>query len=152
MKLIYILIFSLTISFSTNTALGNQKQKITELACLSSAIYYESVGEPYAGKVAVGQVILERIKNPLYPNSVCTVISENQQFQWFNNQKLPIKVFDETKEIAEGVLAGNKQLRVVQGATHFHNLTVKPDWAKRMVHMATIGNHKFYKNKNNDRR
>lgn len=118
---------------------------------MSSAIYYESVGEPDRGKIAVAQVILERIKHPVYPNSVCTVISQDQQFPWFNNKNLPIKVFDETKEIAEQVLAGKNKLNVVQGATHFHNLSVRPDWAGKMIHITTIGNHRFYKNKNNGR-
>ena len=144
MKLIKTL---LLITFLSTPQIVNSSPspKITELACLSSAIYYESIGEPYAGKVAVAQAIIERIKHPVYPNTVCTVISEYQQFPWFNKINLPIKVFDETREIAENVLTGKTKIKPAQGATHFHSVKVKPTWAKKMIHVKTIGNHRFYK-------
>jgi spore germination cell wall hydrolase CwlJ-like protein len=127
--------------------MSDVQAKASELACLSSAIYYESVGEPFDGQVAVAHSIIERKNNPKkYPKSVCTIISEYRQYPWFNRLNLPIKVFDETKKIAEEVLAGKIQSKA-QGATHFHSTKVNPKWSKEMIHITTIGNHKFYKEK-----
>lgn len=138
-----------TICFGLNVGVVQAKPtSINELACLSSAIYYEAIGEPFAGQVAVAHSILERKKHPSrYPKSVCTVISEYRQYPWFNRLNLPIKVFPETKKIAEDVLAG-KTANNVKGATHFHSVKVRPHWAKEMKHVATIGNHKFYSENN----
>lgn len=141
MNLFKILIIAGSLFFSTTSQVT---QAATELACLSSAIYYESNTEPYAGKVAVALTIIERKNHKKYANSICTVISEYQQFPWFNRLDLPIKVFDETKKIAEDALAG-KIKSVAPGATHFHSVKIKPTWSKDMTHITTIGNHRFYK-------
>src|SRR5690606_7988208 len=45
-----------------------------ELRCMATAIYFEARGEPYRGQVAVGQVIMNRIRSPLYPNTICGVV------------------------------------------------------------------------------
>lgn len=147
-SIITILVASLFLS--STTALGSFKPQVSDLACLSSTIYYESVGESLAGQIAVAQTVIERKNHPSkYPKSICTVISQYQQYPWFNNTRLPIKVFEETKQIAQDVLAGKTRSKA-HGATHFHSVKVKPTWAREMKHVATIGNHKFYKENNNN--
>ena len=50
----------------------------SELKCLATAIYFEARGEPEEGQIAVAQVVLNRLKNPAYPNTICGVVYQNK--------------------------------------------------------------------------
>ncbi len=50
----------------------------SELKCLATAIYFEARGEPEEGQLAVAQVVLNRVKNPAYPNTICGVVYQNK--------------------------------------------------------------------------
>ena len=49
-----------------------------ELWCLATAIYFEARGESYRGQVAVAQVVLNRVKDHRYPDTICGVVFQNQ--------------------------------------------------------------------------
>lgn len=59
------------------------------ITCLAIAIYFEARGEPDVGQVAVGNVILNRTRDPRFPNDVCSVITQGPTHKW--NQQYPIK-------------------------------------------------------------
>lgn len=70
-----------------------------EATCLARAMFYEARGEGKSGQRAVGNVIINRAAFPTYfPNSICGVIAQRGQFQWYHNAKLRGgKVFSPTK-------------------------------------------------------
>lgn len=49
--------------------------------CLATAIYFEARGESYRGQVAVAQVVRNRVKHKAYPNSICSVVFQNQSWK-----------------------------------------------------------------------
>ncbi|RYH07886.1 MAG: cell wall hydrolase, partial [Alphaproteobacteria bacterium] len=125
-----------------------------ELWCMATAIYFESRGEAYRGQVAVGQVVMNRVAHPLYPDTICGVVFQNQskrnacQFS-FACDGIPEKVSDgkswkQAQEIAAGVVSGKEYLPEVGYATHYHATYVRPTWAPRMKKVTKIGLHVFY--------
>jgi spore germination cell wall hydrolase CwlJ-like protein len=126
-----------------------------QLWCLSTAIYFEARGESYRGQVAVAQVVLNRVKDHRYPNTICGVVYQNQtrrnscQFS-FACDGIPERIDDQkswaqAEEIAAKVTAGELYLTEVADATHYHASYVRPAWAPRMTKVTQIGLHIFYK-------
>jgi len=125
----------------------------TALTCLTQAVYYEAANEPVAGKRAVAQVVLNRLKHPAYPNSVCSVVYEGVnrpvcQFSFTCDGSLlrkPLaRQWSESKEVARAALAGNVEPRV-GSATHYHADYVLPRWAYTLAKIDKIGSHIFYR-------
>ena len=110
--------------------------------CLALNIYSEARGEPYIGQYEVGQVVLNRVASKRWPNTVCEVVYQPHQFSW-TIKHFPLEdlnALDSSIAVANQVIADNKSTCV----DHYHNFTVKPNWAKKMTYTYTIGNHKFY--------
>ncbi len=126
-----------------------------ELWCLSTAIYFEARGESYRGQVAVAQVVLNRVKDHRYPDTICGVVYQNQhrrnscQFS-FACDGIPESINDATswaqaQDIARRYTSGELYLTEVGDATHYHATYVRPAWAPRMNKVTQIGLHVFYK-------
>jgi spore germination cell wall hydrolase CwlJ-like protein len=126
-----------------------------ELWCLATAIYFEARGESYRGQVAVAQVVLNRVKDHRYPNTICGVVFQNQnrrnacQFS-FACDGIPETIterrpWDQAEDIAGKVTRGELYLTEVGEATHYHATYVRPAWAPRMTKVTQIGLHVFYK-------
>lgn len=125
----------------------------TALKCLTQAIYYEAAREPLDGKRAVAQVVLNRLRHPAYPNSVCGVVYEgsNQrvcQFSFTCDGSLlraPMASYwAESRSVAEDALAGGTEPSVGT-ATHYHADYVLPKWAFTLSKITQIGAHIFYR-------
>ncbi len=126
-----------------------------ELKCLAEAIYFEARSESEEGQIAVAQVVLNRVKSPLYPNTICGVVYQNShrhlacQFTFTcEGKKLRITEpapWRQAVRLAKAVLAGDAYDREVAGATHYHATYVRPRWAKKLKKMEKIGTHIFYK-------
>lgn len=135
------LLVALFFNTTTMSAKTGSKQHI-ETTCIAETIYREARGEPYKGKLAVGQVVLNRTKHKDYPSSVCEVVFQKHQFEWtkgFKTFKAPLSYY----KLAEQIRDGNHDLKHFK-ATHFHANYVHPKWGKKLKHIATIGNHIFY--------
>jgi|SRR5690554_812692 spore germination cell wall hydrolase CwlJ-like protein len=126
-----------------------------ELWCLSTAIYFEARGESYRGQVAVAQVVLNRVKDHRYPDTICGVVFQNQnrrnscQFS-FACDGIPETITDrksweQAEDIASRFTDGQLYLTEVADATHYHATYVRPAWAPRMNKVTQIGLHVFYK-------
>jgi spore germination cell wall hydrolase CwlJ-like protein len=145
-----------TAPISTGFARGEEIEVADkQLWCLATAIYFEARGETYRGQVAVAQVVLNRVKDHRYPDTICSVVFQNQhrrnacQFS-FACDGIPETVSDRTawaqaEEIAERFTAGELYLTEVADSTHYHATYVRPDWAPRMNRTTQIGLHVFYK-------
>ncbi len=123
------------------------------LTCMTQAIYYEAANEPLKGKRAVAQVVLNRLKHPAYPNSVCGVVYEGVyqpvcQFSFTCDGALlrkPLaRQWRESKAVAEQMLAGSVEPSVGT-ATHYHADYVVPRWAFTLAKIEQIGTHIFYR-------
>lgn len=123
--------------------------------CLASGIYFEARGESVRGQAAVAQVILNRVRNPAYPDTICDVVYQNEdwrnrcQFSFAcDNIKDRIRSQDHWKtarEVAMAVTAGKIWMPEVGSATHYHATYVRPNWAKTMKKVGRIGLHVFYR-------
>ena len=113
----------------------------TEIQCLANAIYYEASGEADKGKIAVGNVVLNRTKSGKYPKSVCKVISQRGQFSWFPRSNTANQ---KSLKIARDIFQGNIQ-DMTMGALFFHSTSIgKPrGWRAKLT--MSIGRHRFYR-------
>lgn len=123
------------------------------LRCLAQAVYYEANGEPEDGKRAVAQVVLNRVKHPAFPNSVCGVVYQGSerttgcQFSFTCDGSLArrpsVAGYASAQRIAREALNGSVA-RSVGTATHYHANYVVPYWAPTLAKAQTIGAHIFY--------
>jgi len=128
--------------------------KTRALDCLTQAVYYEAAGEGADGGRAVAQVVLNRMKHPGYPASVCGVIYQGSdrltgcQFTFTCDGSLlraPVaSLWARSRKIAEEALAG-KVFGPVGHATHYHADYVLPYWADSLDKSVQIGRHIFYR-------
>jgi len=126
-----------------------------EQKCLANAIYFESANEPLKGQAAVAQVVLNRVRNPTFPNSICGVVYQNEDWRnrcqfSFACDRIPDLVWSRSKyktakEIALAVTAGKIYLPEVGDSTHYHAAYVRPAWARTMKKVSRIGLHIFYR-------
>jgi spore germination cell wall hydrolase CwlJ-like protein len=136
-------------------ALSDGAVPAREQKCLAEAIYFEARGEPEEGQAAVAQVVLNRVKSGLYPQTICGVVYQNRhhrnacQFSFAcNGHGLHInepESWSDAQRIATSVLQGKTYLADVGAATHYHANYVRPRWARALKKMDVIGNHIFYK-------
>jgi len=136
------------------TALPAKTFSEAEQRCLAAGIYFEARGESVKGQAAVAQVILNRVRNPTYPNTVCGVVYQNDN--WRNRCQFSFacdgikdrvrspKHWNVAEEIALATTAGKIWLKEVGSSTHYHATYVRPPWAKRMRKVGKIGLHIFY--------
>ena len=125
-----------------------------ERKCLAQAIYYEARSEPRVGQLAVADVVLNRKRSALYPNSICEVVFQGAerrtgcQFSFTCDGAMQARLnkrkWKASQDLAGAVLAGVRA-PVSRNATHYHATYVTPYWAKSLTPTATIGTHKFYK-------
>ena len=143
------------------TALPKDSYSESEQTCLANGIYFEARGESSQGQAAVAQVILNRVRNPAYPNTICGVVYQNKnwrnrcQFSFAcDGQKDRIRdahSYTEAEEIAEKVTTGKIWITEVGSATHYHANYVRPRWARAMEKVDKIGRHIFYRTFNGGR-
>lgn len=126
----------------------------TALTCLSQAIYYEAAYEPLAGRRAVAQVVLNRMRHPAYPKSVCGVVYQGSerrtgcQFSFTCDGSLlrspAAAAWRAAQEVARAALSGHVEPSVGT-ATHYHADYVLPKWAFNLAKIQQIGAHIFYR-------
>ena len=124
------------------------------LRCLTQGIYYEAALEPTEGQEAVAQVILNRVRDLNYPNSICGVVFEGAdrttgcQFSFTCMGALaqaPVGwAWKRSQTVAERMLAGHVATKVGT-ATHYHADYVHPWWATTLNKLTQIGAHIFYR-------
>ncbi|HEY4344457.1 MAG TPA: cell wall hydrolase [Parvibaculum sp.] len=127
--------------------------------CLTESIYFEARGESAVGQLAIAEVILNRVMSGRYPTSICGVVfqgakSNQCQFSFACNGDMkkprdPV-AWRKAQRLAHYVLAGKVRNTIVGSATYYHATYVNPYWAPRMVEVAKIGQHIFYRSAADD--
>ncbi|MET0589532.1 MAG: cell wall hydrolase [Novosphingobium sp.] len=134
--------------------LASTSSQATALRCLSQAVYYEAATEPMEGRRAVAQVVLNRVRHPAYPKSVCGVVYQGSerrtgcQFSFTCDGSLlrtPMAgPWRQAQEVARAALAGYVE-KSVGTATHYHADYVLPKWAFQLAKIEQLGRHIFYR-------
>jgi spore germination cell wall hydrolase CwlJ-like protein len=133
---------------------GSSAARSQALNCLASAVYYEAGNQDENGERAVAQVVLNRVRHPAFPNTVCGVVYEGStrptgcQFTFTCDGSLARQPdaggWRRAYKVAEDALGG-----LVYGpvgwATHYHADYVMPTWASTMAKNAIVGAHLFYR-------
>ncbi len=138
--------FKLTVS--------NDQARGQALQCLTAAVYYEAGSESDEGEAAVAQVVLNRLRHPLFPKTVCGVVFQGAtlptgcQFTFTCdgslNREPSADGWARAQRNAERVLDGYV-VKEVGEATHYHAVYVVPYWSTSLVKIAQIGAHIFYR-------
>jgi hypothetical protein len=122
--------------------------------CLAQAVYYEAAREPVQGQQAVAQVVLNRLRHPAFPKSVCGVVFQGSardtgcQFTFTCDGALRWRpeaaLWRNAEAVARRALAGYVD-KDVGSATHYHAAYVAPYWAPALAKMTQVGQHIFYR-------
>jgi spore germination cell wall hydrolase CwlJ-like protein len=134
--------------------IAQRRVRLAEENCLARAIYFEARSESELGQLAVAKVILNRVKDPNYPKTICGVVYQGSgrrnscQFS-FACDGMPDDVkqpgaWTKSKQLAQKAIAGDAKVAAVGTATNYHADYVKPKWAKSMKRLIKIGRHIFY--------
>ena len=132
--------------------------------CLASNIYWESRNQSLGGKMAVAQVVMNRVDNGRFPDTICSVVKQTKyypsggidlhdcQFSWYCDGRGD-EPFENEQHIYEDAfylavnMIDNRTMDMTEGATHYHSDKVYPYWADSLQRMTQIDNHIFYKRK-----
>jgi spore germination cell wall hydrolase CwlJ-like protein len=134
-------------------ASGSDVDQRRALLCLTQAVYYEAGFEPIEGRRAVAQVVLNRLRHPAFPKSVCGVVYQGAgsgvcQFTFVCDgalyRKPELGAWRQAEQIARAALGGYVETAVGE-ATHYHADYVAPRWAPLLAKVAQIGQHIFYR-------
>ena len=139
----------------------------TALVCLSLNIYHEAKNQSIVGQAAVAEVVMNRVADHRFPNTVCEVVKQGPhrpswkdpnkehpirhkcQFSWYCDGKSDEPRDDihlrKAKDIARLVYHDRIVIDVTEGATHYHATYVKPSWAKTKTRTTRIESHIFYR-------
>lgn len=129
--------------------------------CLALNIYYEARGSNLADKAAVANVVMNRVNDRRYPDTICGVVKQgaqdsngnmvrNQcQFSWYcdgkNDNPTDKDSWIEAQMLAWQVIEDGKYRGLTEGATHYHATYVSPRWARDLQLIGRIGEHIFYR-------
>ena len=123
---------------------GDSYYNQDDLFWLSRIIQAECGNQPLEGRMAVGNVVLNRVKNPAFPSTVKGVLSQKNQFTTWKNGALAKRTPNATSVIAAKLVLDGGEVESTKGATFFDSKS--NSWAARnKTCVAVIGNHKFYK-------
>ena len=136
--------------------------------CLALNMYHEARGQGIAGELAVTAVVLNRVNDKRYPNTICEVIEQGPtraswkdpkvrypiknrcQFSWFCDGKSDTprnkKIYNRMYGLADAILTNDLPfIDITGGATHYHADYVSPAWAKTKTRTVEIQDHIFYR-------
>ncbi len=128
----------ITASSNTSTSTNNNNVNL-----LSRLIYSESRGEPYSGQVAVGAVVLNRVKSSAFPNTISGVIYQTGAFDAVSDGQINLNPDSTAKKAAQDAINGWDPS---YGAIYYFNpATATNKWIWSRPATVTIGNHRFCK-------
>ncbi len=132
-----------------------------QVQCMALNVYYEARGSNLADKAAVADVVLNRVNDSRYPDTVCGVVKQGLQdangnmlrdkcqFSWYcdgkHDRPQDADRWVEAQSIAWNIVEENKFRGITEGSTHYHATYVNPRWAKTLQLVGRIGAHIFYR-------
>ena len=129
--------------------------------CMAQNIYYEARGSSLADQAAVADVVLNRMQDRRYPNTICEVVKQGVkhaggqmvrnkcQFSWYCDGKsdwpVDMDAWVEAQQIAYNMMIHSDARGITEGSTHYHATYVSPEWARDFALVGRIGAHIFYR-------
>ena len=139
----------------------------TAFICLALNTYHEAKNQSTVGQIATAQVVMNRVEDKRFPNTVCEVVKQGPtrpswedpnkeypirhrcQFSWYCDGKSDVpkneKAWRKAQDVAFLVYYNKIQIDVTEGATHYHATYVRPAWAKTKTRTTRIEKHIFYR-------
>ena len=139
----------------------------TAFICLALNTYHEAKNQSLVGQIATAQVVMNRVEDNRFPNTICEVVKEGPtrpssedpkkeypikhrcQFSWYCDGKDATpkneKAWRKARDVAFLVLYDKIKLDVTEGATHYHATYVRPSWARTKKRTTRIEKHIFYR-------
>jgi spore germination cell wall hydrolase CwlJ-like protein len=134
-----------------------------QMYCLAKNIYFEARGDNLAGRYAVADVVLNRVKDRRYPETICDVVRQGQkdsngnmkknrcQFSWYCDGKEDntpnAEMWRQSQAIAYQIVILGTMRGITEGATHYHATYVNPSWNRGMDDIGRIGAHLFFRSR-----
>ena len=112
-----------------------------DVALLAKVISAEARGEPYAGQVAVGAVILNRVEHPAFPSTLAGVVYQPGAFTCMSDGQIDQPVAESARRAAQEALNGSDPSG---GAIYYFNpATATSTWIWSRPLITVIGKHRF---------
>lgn len=128
---------------SSSAATTTSSNSTSDLNLLSRLIYAEARGEPYEGQVAVGAVVLNRVKSSSFPNTIAGVIYQTGAFSVVSDGQINLAPNSTAKKAAQDALNGWDP---TYGSIYYFNPdTATSGWIWSRPYVRTIGKHRFCK-------
>ena len=137
------------------------EEEYPQAYCMALNIYYEARGSNLADRVAVADVVQNRVRDTRYPNTICEVVKQGRQhpsgamirnqcqFSWYcdgkNDRPQNEDLWIDAQMLAYQMVHEDKYRGITEGATHYHATYVKPHWASTLQLVGRIGAHIFYR-------
>jgi len=152
---------------ATASAEIDKQHQEQEMSCLAMNIYYEARGSNLADKAGVADVVLNRVRDNRYPDTICGVVQQGKQkpswkdpnkmvmvrnmcqFSWYCDGKADNPQDEdkwvEAQMIAFNMVAHGSYRGITEGATHYHATYVDPSWADSLQMVGRLGAHIYYR-------
>jgi spore germination cell wall hydrolase CwlJ-like protein len=151
---------------SIQESLTFNEEQFPEINCMALNIYYETRGSSLADSYAVADVVLNRVEDTRYPNSICEVVYQGEkhasgqmkrnrcQFSWYCDGKSDVprdkEAWKRAQSIAWDIIQWDNYRGITEGATHYHAHYVNPRWNKSrkgfsITRLGRIGVHIYYR-------
>ena len=129
--------------YADGSALDEQQR------CLATAVYFESMGEPLEGQLAVARVVINRAASGRYPTNWCGVVKQKAQFSFVRSGQFPridpaCAAWRKAQSIAR-IAVANASASLPTDVLWYHADYVAPRWGKRLQRVEKIGAHIFYR-------
>ena len=137
------------------------EEEYPQAYCMALNIYYEARGSNLADRVAVADVVQNRVRDTRYPNTICEVVKQGRQhpsgamirnqcqFSWYcdgkNDRPQNEDLWIDAQMLAYQMVFEDKYRGITEGATHYHATYVNPRWASTLQLVGRIGAHIFYR-------
>lgn len=122
-----------------------------DIQCIASTVYGEARGESELGQALVAQTIVNRVRDPRWPDDACAVVGQHRQYAGFSQARTVRPPGNPAWHLAvavtETVAIGAFRVGSCSNATHFHSTAINPAWTNspRMVRLCRVDNHIFYR-------
>lgn len=155
-----VLLFVANVAQAQNVNLYTEEDH-PQAYCMALNIYYEARGSNLADRAATADVVLNRVRDTRYPNTICEVVKQGRQhpsgamirnqcqFSWYcdgkHDRPQNEDLWIDAQMLAYQVVHEDKYRGITEGATHYHATYVKPRWASTLQLVGRIGAHIFYR-------
>lgn len=117
-----------------------------EVECLALNVYHEARGSSVLDQIGTSHVVLNRVAEERYPDSICEVVYQPYQFSWthdsISDTPYEGEAWEMSQIVAQNVYDGlTKDL--TNGATHYHTTAIRPYWSRTASNHQVIGAHVY---------